>query len=400
MEKGSLAIMINGRIDFRKAMDTATLAPKDTGFSGKVDRINRRKRSIPETLAFVLQFFLLNFIAFGVEPANLPAQAEEKTGNPAPIPRDELGPPPGTYQILSENGKVAIPFEMYRGKIRMLARVNGHDCRLSIDNGSLWDELLFFGSPQVDGLSLNKTGETSIARTKADLASPVTVAFKDVVFLGQTAIITRYDRVGPNIWEGMDGQVSATFFKHFVVRIDFDASLIELLPPRAFTYSGQGQALTMKTGPFNSRTVAAEIVMPNGSAVALDLLIDLGGIYPLYLPLGKDDKIALPQNSIAATLGSGLQTQKGYLGKVKTVRLGKYVVDDVPTAFTPVDKGADIYGNTMLGLPLLQRFNVTFDYFRQRIILEPSKSYHDPFPSPMIGTKGGLSKTEPEAAHH
>jgi hypothetical protein len=318
----------------------------------------------------------------------LAGQTAEKIGIPGTAPENKLGPAPGTYRILSDNGKVAIPFEMYRNKIRMAARVNGHDCYLSIDNGSLWDQLLFFGSPRVDSLGLSKTGEASIGGAEADLSSPVAVAFKDIEFLGQTAVSARHDPKAPNIWEGLDGQISATFFKHFVVRIDFDASRIELIPPESFADLGQGQTLPMKTGPFGSRTVTADVVMPNGAATTIDLLVDLGGIHPLYLPLGKQDTITLPPDAVAATLGSGLRIQKGYLGTVKTVRLGKYALADVPTAFTPVAKDAGVYGNTMLGLPLLQRFNVTFDYFHGVMILEPSKSYHDPFPSQRTGMKG------------
>jgi hypothetical protein len=51
----------------------------------------------------------------------------------------------------------------------------------------------------------------------------------------------------------------------------------------------------------------------------------------------------------------------------------------VPTAFTVVDENSDVYGNTMIGMPLLRRFNVIFDYFNERIILEPSESFKNPF---------------------
>lgn len=341
--------------------------------------LNGRKRHTLKGPAVVLLLILLNLAVFGVEPASLPAPVGAKIDQTSPAPKSEPGPPPGTYRILSDNGKVAIPFEMYKGKIRMRARINGQDCYLSLDNGSLWDELLFFGSPHVDSLGLNKTGEASVGAVKADQAYPVTVSFKDVEFLGQSAIITRYDRQAPNVWEGLDGQVSAAFFKHFVVKIDFDASLIELIPPRAFIDSGEGQPLRMGIGPFNSRTITAEVVMPSGAATTIDLLIDLGGIYPLYLPLGKDEKITLPPNSVPTTLGRGLQAQDGYLGTVKTVRLGRHVLENVPTAFTPVRQDAAIYGNTMLGLPLLRRFNLTFDYAHDQVFLQPAKAYNAPF---------------------
>jgi hypothetical protein len=291
----------------------------------------------------------------------------------------ELGPPPGTYEIVSDSGRIIIPVEFYRNKFRFSATINSRECNMLLDNGSLWDELLFFGSPKVDSLGFEITGETAFGNTTADIATDITVGFKNVVFHEQTAVITRYDPALPNLWEGFDGQISSMFFRHFVVRIDFDEAIIELIPPDQFTYTGTGRAFNMQPGPFSSRTMTADIMMHNGETATLDLLIDLGGLHPLYLPIGRDDRITLPPDAVEASLGRGLFSQQGYLGTIKGVFFGDYMLEDVPTAFTVVEKDSDDYGNTMIGLPLLRRFNVIFDYSNERIILEPSESFNDPF---------------------
>lgn len=113
--------------------------------------------------------------------------------------------------------------------------------------------------------------------------------------------------------------------------------------------------------------------------MTLDLLIDLGGLHPLYLPIGRNDRIKLPPDAVETSLGRGLFSQKGYLGTTQSVRFGDYALNNVPTAFTFVEKNANVYGNTMIGLPLLRRFNIIFDYSNERIILEPSKSFNNPF---------------------
>lgn len=286
---------------------------------------------------------------------------------------------PGKYQILSENGRITIPFEFYRNKFRFKAVINGRVCNLMLDNGSLWDQLLFFGSPNVDSLGFKITGETSLGNATADVASNITIGFEDAVFHNQLAVVTRYDPNLPNLWEGFEGQISATFFKHFVVRLDFDKSVIELIPPDRFTYDGTGQTFIMHPGPFDSRTIKAEISVQGEAAVKLELLVDLGGLHPLYLPIGRDERITLPSDAVEASLGQGLFSQKGYLGTVKSIRVGDYLLHNVPTAFTIVDKNSNVYGNTMIGLPLLKRFNIIFDYFNGRIILEPSASFNDAF---------------------
>lgn len=52
----------------------------------------------------------------------------------------------GIYKILSDNGRITIPFEFYSNKFRFKTSVNGRTCNMLLDNGSLWDELLFFGA--------------------------------------------------------------------------------------------------------------------------------------------------------------------------------------------------------------------------------------------------------------
>jgi hypothetical protein len=283
---------------------------------------------------------------------------------------------------------IIIPFEFYQNKFRFKTVVNGRECHFMLDNGSLWDELLFFGSPSVDSLLFEISGETHIGNTTADVAERITVGFSDVEFFEQTAVITRYNPDLPNPWEGFDGQVSATFLKHFVVRIDFDESCIELIPPDRFTYAGRGQVFSMHPGPFNSRTLTTDIDVSGGEPVTLDLLIDLGGLYPLYLPIGRDERITLPADAVEASLGSGLFSQKGYEGKIRSVRLGDYLLENIPAAFTVVKKHSNIYGNTMIGLPLLRCFNVVFDYFNEQIILEPSRLFGETFQAQIFQPKG------------
>ncbi len=307
------------------------------------------------------------------------AQSNEKKNAPDTKHAYEIGAPPGTYRVLSENLGDTIPFEFYRNKFRFKAQINGKDCNMMLDSGSLWDELLFFSSPKVDSIGFRFTDETSIGMTQADVDTNISIRVNNIIFDQQKAIVSRYESNRPNLWEGFDGQFSATFFKHFVVKINFDESNIELIPPEAFAYSGKGQELAMKAGPFNSRTIAAEVELFDRTATTVDLLVDLGWLHPLNLLIGGHEKITLPANAIAGGFGSGFFDQKGSVGRVKGIRLGKYVLKDVLTAFTMVDQKANVFGNSMLGLPLLQKFNVIFDYFNNRIILEPSNSYDEPF---------------------
>jgi len=315
----------------------------------------------------------------------LSAQSTGAADNQQAFMPVEMNNMTGKYKIISKDGTIKIPFEFYRNKFRFKAQINGKECNMMLDNGSLWDELLFFGSRSVDSIGFKYSGETSLGLNKANVSTNITMGFDDVLFSDQTAIVTRYDPRLPNVWEGTDGQVSAAFFKNFVVMINFDRSEIELIPPGKFHNTDNGQELMMKPGPFKSILVSADIIMQNDTETKIDLLIDLGGYYPLYLPVGKDDKIILPSKKIETTFGTGLQIQKGYVGRIKSIHLGKFSLENILTAFTLAGKEKNEYGNAMIGLPLLQRFNVIFDYFNHRVIIEPSKYFDNQFKFNMSG---------------
>ena len=108
--------------------------------------------------------------------------------SPAAEPDSLLGPPPGTYRITSPDGVVTIPFELFRDDIRMVGEIDGKPVRMFIDNGYLWDQLLFFGSPRVDSLGFEREGEALVSGSGTGDAVPsyhtsgITLGFPGVEF--------------------------------------------------------------------------------------------------------------------------------------------------------------------------------------------------------------------------
>jgi len=262
-----------------------------------------------------------------------------------------------------------IPFTFKKSKFCFKVKVSNKECCFMLDNGSLWDQLLFFGSNKIDSLNFDITGETKLGNSVADLASGIELEIEGKKFPQQEGVITRYNKNKPDLWEGIDGQVSGLFFNNYVVKIDFLNSYLVLYPIKSFNYNGNGQVFKMKEGPFNSRTIDAIISTDNGDT-KLDLLIDLGGLFGLYLPYNVHEKITLPIDAKEAVLGGFQGRENGYIGTINNIHLGKYQIKNVKTAFKKVDENETIYGNTMIGLPLLKKFTVYFDYNDNRLILE------------------------------
>jgi hypothetical protein len=304
-----------------------------------------------------------------------------------------LGPPPGRYTVLSDDGTIKIPFEIFRDEIRMIAEINGKEVRMLIDNGYLWDQLLFFGGPRVDSLGLEYDGEAEVGGAgdgtplMSKTASGITITFPGVEFSEQTALVTPYVPGRINLWEGAEGQVSANFFKHFVVDINFDDSVISLIDPEEFHYTGNGREVPMEHLGFSAWGIPCELEMSDGSVISRIIMLDLGLNDALWFATGGVGDIPLPEETIETSLGYGVQGEiRGHFGRVRGVRIGGFHVDNVLAGFSAAAEGDSTdFDDAMVGFGLLSQFNVVFDYPHQKMYLEPNERHGVPLEYNMSG---------------
>jgi len=303
-----------------------------------------------------------------------------------------LGPAPGTYRILSDDGTIRVSFELFRGDIRFACEVNGRPVKMLIDNGFLWDPLLFFGSPTVDSLGLEYDGEAEVSgggdgdAVQSKTASGITVSFPDVEFYEQTAIITPYSSGHSRIWWGAEGQLSATFLKHFVVEFDFDEMVMTLIRPDEFVYRGGGAELSIKHLMNNSWAIPATVKFADGKAMQLDLAMDLGLGDALHFVAGGPVGIRIPEEAVEASLGYGVQGEiRGAFARVRRVTIGDYEFDDVLAGFVAEDYQGSTFHEATIGMELLSRFNFIYDYPHGRMYIEPNETFGESFEYNMTG---------------
>ena len=171
-------------------------------------------------------------------------------------------------------------------------------------------------------------------------------------------------------------------FKHFVVTFDFDANTLVLTKPAEFDPAGAGEPVRMRLEDNGAYSIPVTARLPGSGDIELALDIDLGGIYPLELIENRALDIVRPAGARKEHLGYGASGEiTGYSGRLEMVRVDGYELDNVPTVF--VEKGAnadaDIVRAGTVGLPLMKRFNITFDYFNNMMYLEANESFGDPF---------------------
>ncbi|MDH4158612.1 MAG: PDZ domain-containing protein [candidate division Zixibacteria bacterium] len=304
----------------------------------------------------------------------------------------ETSPPPGAYKIVAKDGKIEIPFEIFRGDIRFECKVNGRQVHMLLDDGYMWDQLLFWGSPEVDSLGLAYDGEVGVGAENSEklaskTASGITVAFPDVEFTEQTAVVMPYSSGTSSMWRGSVGQISATFFRHFVVDINFDRMIIALIEPDKFEDDGRGTAVPWQPLGFGPWSIPATLQMEDGRSVSMRLLIDLGYNDQLQLVIGGKHSITRPEKNLPASLGFNIQRveTRGFIGRLPGVDIGGYKIPDVIAGFVSEECRDHAVYEAMVGLKLLSRFNLVFDYHRQRLYAEPNNSFGTPFEYDMSG---------------
>jgi len=74
-------------------------------------------------------------------------------------------------------------------------------------------------------------------------------------------------------------------------------------------------------------------------------------------------------------------TAKAFSGRVKTIRLGSFQLENSVAKFSRATRGDDASASYdgLIGGDILRRFKVVFDYSRRRMILEPNAQFSEPY---------------------
>jgi len=301
------------------------------------------------------------------------------------------GPAPGSYEITPAAESIRIPFELKDSELELIGDIGGEEVRILIDNGVLWDQLLFFGSPRVDDLRLVRDGTIQVGGAgsgdplTADTASGIDIRFEGedgraIEFHEQDAVILPYVAGQSRTWNA-EGQISSALFKNFVVGFDFDAGIMTLTTPKAFDPEGKGDELPMKPVLDSvSWILPGTLTLHDGRELELDMAIDLGWNEALALNTDGKNAIGVPEGLTRKALGAGTQGAiYGYHGTVPRLQVGDYLLQDLPATYSSVADGGAKDSEVMVGLGTFARFNVCFDYRGHRILMKPNQKFADTF---------------------
>jgi hypothetical protein len=203
------------------------------------------------------------------------------------------------------------------------------------------------------------------------------------------AAILKKDHFNLSSYAGIpiDGLLGYEFFDNLAIRVDFADSTIRVCRPKDLHPFRKGNKIPI-TIEDRKPYLTANITYPNGKKIDNKLVIDLGAGHPVSIE-NMIKNSGLPPNHIAANLGVGLNGPiDGYLSRINEIQIGRFKIKNVLASF-PDDTKQHIVtsvprdGN--LGIGLLKKFQIIFDYPDNVIYLKPGALYNESFEHDMSG---------------
>lgn len=283
----------------------------------------------------------------------------------------------GTSEVRFDSSILArgIPFELHNSHVYLRVSVNNSEpLWFILDTGA--SNAISRKRAQALGLKLSGKGQIYGSGEKlTDFPFVEKAAFNlsgIVFYSNQVAVLPLEDGEASEKHQ-IDGLIGESFFKRFVVEIDYAARIINLYAPKRYQYSGHGEVLPLQRAG-GGIFVEATVKPLNHAPIKNWFHVDTGGAHALILnrPFVEANKLLTPEQQRNTVLAQGIGTSKVVIGTVEYLQMGRFIINRPSTLFSQATEGffaSDEFGGT-IGGAVLSGYKVIFDYSRRRMILE------------------------------
>jgi len=187
----------------------------------------------------------------------------------------------------------------------------------------------------------------------------------------------------------VDGVIGNDILKNFVVEIDYATKTINLYEAHAYQHAATGDVIPLMISE-GLLFVRGSVVPEGGAPIEASFEIDSGstGGVLLNTPFVDKHKLLLTvPKTIQANLGGLGGMAKTFIGRIKSLKLGGFVIDQPVTRFSRATQGdyASSQYDGLIGGEILRRFKVIVDYSRRQMTLEPNANFSEPYEVDMSG---------------
>lgn len=287
---------------------------------------------------------------------------------------------PGHAQVLAD-----VPIRQVDGYILLPVHVNEpEELTLLFDTGCT--QLVFRGSvaQRLGLVALEITRHNGDAPFAERVVEGVELKIGDLTLGPIDALLRENDRIQRRLGTEIDGVIGAELLRDHVVEIDYDRKRLTVLESDGFAFPGNGVGYDIVSNRYFA-ILTADVSVEDGEVLTGRFLIDTGAGVTLALNtpfVNQHDLVRrIGVEHISYTLAAQSVEMISYPGRVAHFDLGYHGFHDFPVLLSQTEAGplspsviAGIIGNRVW-----RRFNTTFDYKRNRLYLEPNKSFGEPF---------------------
>ena len=300
-----------------------------------------------------------------------------------------------SFELADTKKRVSLPFRLVRNMIVIELMINAKGpYNFILDTGV---GLMIITEPKlVDSINVSTKRTVQLfgwgegESFEAYVVSALNVTMPDIQSQAVGAVIFKDDHFGLSNYAGMNihGLLGFEFFNNLAVEINFQSGNINLCRPKDLKIPRRGEKLPI-TIENRKPYVESFLVLPNGVRRKSKLVVDIGAGHALSLENEMDHGKDFPRLPMA-NLGMGFTGPiSGFVGRIIKIELGKYKFKKVITAFPQMDARIKENLTTMrdgnLGLGILKRFTITFNYQDGFMFLKPAVNFKEPFEHDMSG---------------
>lgn len=178
----------------------------------------------------------------------------------------------------------------------------------------------------------------------------------------------------------IDGIIGYSFLRRYIIRLDYDAMVIEVYTPGSFKYPRGGYLLK----PDFSTLPLQPAVIEDERAIASRFIFDTGAglSFLLSKDFVEDSLVFRKKRKFYPTQAEGLGGKRRMMvSVVKEIKLGPYKFKRVPVHVFEDEYNVTSYPllGGLIGNDILRRFNVILNYPEQRIHIKPNTHYNESF---------------------
>lgn len=280
----------------------------------------------------------------------------------------------------------AVPFELFRGnRIFLNGTINGHPASMMLDSGASSMVLSEAYAARIGAGEGHATVSRGIGgEVAARRVSNISVRVGPLGMSRASAVVLDLSQIERGVGRPIDVILGMEAFRAGIVDVDFPARTIRFAPASGFSPPAGAIAVPIRQ-EHGRRTIP--IAVGGGPPIQADLDLGHGGSLLLSREVWQRDAgiAALPSVPTSAG-GVGGRVPKR-LVTLPSVSLGGHILRAVPTLLNEGANDLPVSGGNV-GIDLLQRFRLLFDYGRSTLYLVPNPAaIAEPLPKNRMGLR-------------